>query len=145
MGGIGVEEATAVGAEHLDRLLGSDRAHGQRLGLRGDILQHRVAGGVLDGIAGGIGLLLLVGHRRQHRRVLVAAEVLDHTLADQGEGEHERNGQQDVERRSGDVGPEIADRLGRWRASPRISAIATTMPVAADMKFCTASPAICVR
>ena len=31
------------------------------------------------------------------------------------------------------------------RASPRMSAIATTMPLAADRKFCTASPAICVR
>ena len=28
---VGVEEAAAVGAEHLDRLLRGDRAHGQRL------------------------------------------------------------------------------------------------------------------
>ena len=31
-----------------------------------------------------------------------------------------------------------------YRMNPRISAIATTMPTAADMKFCTARPAIWV-
>ena len=31
------------------------------------------------------------------------------------------------------------------RMNPRISAIATTMPTAADRKFCTASPAIWAR
>ena len=33
----------------------------------------------------------------------------------------------------------------RERTSPRTSATATAMPAAADTKFCTASPAICVR
>ena len=33
----------------------------------------------------------------------------------------------------------------RDRMNPRTSAIATTMPTAADMKFCTASPPIWVR
>ena len=32
-----------------------------------------------------------------------------------------------------------------WRARPRISAITTTMPVAAEKKFWTASPSICTR
>ena len=31
----------------------------------------------------------------------------------------------------------------RCRVNPRIMAIATTMPTAADMKFCTARPLIC--
>ena len=31
---VGVHEAATVGAQHLDRFLRSDRAHGQRLGLR---------------------------------------------------------------------------------------------------------------
>ena len=31
----------------------------------------------------------------------------------------------------------------RFAAMPRTSAIATTMPIAADRKFCTASPATC--
>ena len=31
------------------------------------------------------------------------------------------------------------------RMNPRISAIAMTMPTAADMKFCTARPPICTR
>ena len=33
----------------------------------------------------------------------------------------------------------------RDRVKPRIIAIATTRPTAADMKFCTASPPICTR
>ena len=33
----------------------------------------------------------------------------------------------------------------RRRVMPRITAIATAMPTAADTKFCTVSPAICVR
>jgi hypothetical protein len=32
-----------------------------------------------------------------------------------------------------------------WRARPRISAITTTMPVAAEKKFWTARPSICTR
>jgi hypothetical protein len=32
-----------------------------------------------------------------------------------------------------------------WRANPRINAIATAIPAAADTKFCTASAAICTR
>ena len=32
-----------------------------------------------------------------------------------------------------------------WRAKPRISAITTAMPVAAEKKFCTARPTIWVR
>ena len=31
------------------------------------------------------------------------------------------------------------------RANPRMSATSTAMPVAADRKFCTARPSICVR
>ena len=31
------------------------------------------------------------------------------------------------------------------RVKPRTSAITTTMPVAADRKFCTVRPSICVR
>ena len=33
----------------------------------------------------------------------------------------------------------------QWRASPRINANSTAMPVAADTKFCTVSASICVR
>ena len=31
------------------------------------------------------------------------------------------------------------------RVKPRINATSTAMPVAADTKFCTVSPSICVR
>ena len=39
----------------------------------------------------------------------------------------------------------LPSRSVRERAKPRISATATAMPTAAETKFCTASPAICVR
>jgi hypothetical protein len=32
-----------------------------------------------------------------------------------------------------------------WRAKPRIKAMTTTMPVAAERKFCTVRPSIWVR
>ena len=37
----------------------------------------------------------------------------------------------------------LPSRSVRCRVNPRIRAIATTMPTAADMKFCTARPLIC--
>ena len=37
MRGIGVEEAAAIGAQHLDRFLRGDRAHGDRLRLGGQV------------------------------------------------------------------------------------------------------------
>ena len=39
----------------------------------------------------------------------------------------------------------LPSRSVRFRVNPRIMAIATTMPTAADMKFCTARPPICTR
>ena len=43
----------------------------------------------------------------------VLAERLDHALGDEDEREHERERQQDVERRPGQVDPEVPDGLGR--------------------------------
>ena len=61
----------------------------------------------------------------------------------EGEREHDRQRQQDVERRAGHIDPEIADGLARRCARRRAtSASASAMPVAAERKFCTVSPAI---
>ena len=51
--GVGVEEAAAVGAEHLDGLLRGDRAHGQRLRRGPGVFHHRLALGVLQRLAVG--------------------------------------------------------------------------------------------
>ena len=56
--------------------------------------------------------------------------------------------QQHVQQRARQVLPEVAEalaRLARRAAMPRMSAIATTMPTAAETKFCTASPAIWLK
>ena len=58
-------------------------------------LRHVVLGGLDDG------------------DLRVLAEGLDHALGDQDEREHERERQQDVERRPRQVDPEVPDRFGR--------------------------------
>ena len=59
----------------------------------------------------------------------------------------DRDRQQHVERRAHEVLPEVAEPgLALRRAMmPRMSAMATAMPIAADTKFCTASPAIWLK
>ncbi len=86
---VDVEEAAAVGAELLDRDLRGRRPHGQRL--------------LGDRRAVGVGRGLDEGHR------LIRFEVLHHALRDQRERQHERQGQQDVERAAREVHPEVAD------------------------------------
>ena len=81
VGGIGVKEAAAVGAEHLDRFLGGDRPQRDRLTRAfqrrgGDLLRQR----------------LRYATRDQHQRV------------------DDRDRQQQVERDPRQVGPEVADR-----------------------------------
>ena len=119
VGGVGVEEAAAVGAELLDALLGGDRTHRQSLGARAVRLLHGVAGGVLDGVAGGVGLRLLPGERLECGHVLVGAEVLDDSLRHQRERQQQRQRQQHVQRRARQVDPEVADGA---RAVPRQAA-----------------------
>ena len=84
MRGIGVEEAAAIGAEHLDRDLRGDRAD-------------------RDGLLGAF----------QRRRIDIGAERLRHALPDQEQRVDDADRQQDVERAAGDIDPEIADRLHR--------------------------------
>ena len=84
MRGIGVEEAAAVGAEHLDRDLRGDRAD-------------------RDGLLGAF----------QRRRLDIGAERLRHALPDQEQRVDDADRQQDVERAAGEIDPEIADGLHR--------------------------------
>ena len=117
MGGVGVEEAAAVGAQHLDDFLRGDRALGDHL----------------------LGAF-------QRRRLGIGAEVLRHALPDEEQADDDRDRQQDVERAAGQIDPEIADAVcAERRAKPRTSAIASAMPVAAETKLCTVSPAIWTR
>ena len=88
-----------------------------------------------------------VGGGLERRHVLVGVEVLDHALAHQEHRERRSD--------SGSSMYSVDARRGRprscrwscavWRAKPRISAITTAMPVAAEKKFCTVSASICVR
>ncbi len=80
MRGVGVEEAAAIGAEHLDRDLRGDRAH--RDGLLGAF-----EGGCLD----------------------IGAERLRHALPYEEQRVDDADRQQDVERAARDIDPEIAD------------------------------------
>ncbi len=82
--------AAAVRAEQLDGLLRGNGAHGEGLLSRGEVLEHRVAGGVLEGVARRIGLRRLVGERLQGLNVLVGGEVLFHALADEQDRQHGR-------------------------------------------------------
>ena len=117
MRGIGVEEAAAVGAEHLDRHL------------RG----HRP---VRDGLR----CRLPASSPRHRRRGSAARPARPATARGRRRSAAARRSVQRV--RSTQKLPIVAC----WtRAKPRISATARAMPVAAETKFCTVSPAIWVK
>ena len=82
--GIGVEEAAAIGAEHLDGDLRGDRPDRDRL----------------------LGAF-------QRRRIDIGAERLRHALPDEEEGVGDADRDEDVEGAAGDIDPEIADRARR--------------------------------
>ena len=114
---VGVEEAAAVGAELLDGFLRRDGP--LRDGLRR----------AFDRLGDGVGM-----------------EVLDDALRAQDERRDDRDRKQDVERARASGRPRSCRCLSvSCRAKPRISAMATAMPAAAETKFCTASAAICTR
>ena len=119
---VGVEEAAAVGAEHLDRFLRGHRPHGQGLRPRRGGIGDDRAGGVPDRLAGAVepGRLVVDGLQRSH--VLVGGEVLDAALADQDERVDQGNRQQDVQRDAREVHPGVADarrRMAREAADQR--------------------------
>ena len=82
--GVGVEEAAAVGAQHLDDFLRGDRPLGDHL----------------------LGAL-------ERGRLGVGAEILRHALPDEEQADDDADRQQDVERAAGEIDPEVADALGR--------------------------------
>ncbi len=83
MGGVGVEESAAIGAEHLDGFLRSG-------GALGDGLNAAFEGGDFG----------------------VRMKVLDAALGDQDERCGDRERDQQVERGAGDIHPEVADGVG---------------------------------
>ena len=113
MGRVDVEEPAAVRAELLDRDLGRGGADGQDLLAEGRLRHLGLALVVQDRLAVLVGLRHVVLGRLDDRDLRVLAEGLDHALGDQDEREHERQRQQDVERRPGEVHPEVPDGLGR--------------------------------
>ena len=80
MRSIGVEEAAAIGAEHLDRDLGGNRAHG-------------------NGLLGAF----------QRCRINIRPKCLRHTLPHQKQGIRNADRNENVERATGHIDPEIAD------------------------------------
>ncbi len=110
MGGVGVEEAAAVGAEHLDGDLRGDRADG-------------------DGLLGAL----------ERGGVDIGAERLRHAAPDEDQRQHDADRQQARRASRGSMSTQkLAERPWRRRArKPRISATAMAMPVAAETKFCT--------
>jgi hypothetical protein len=112
---VGVEEAAAVGAEHLDRQLRGDRAHRELLRRGRLVLHHRpalvVAFRVDQRLAVGAEHRGLPGHGLQGLDILVGLQVLDHAQAGQHQREDEGQRQQDPQRRAGEVDPDVADGL----------------------------------
>ena len=83
--------------------------------------------------------------RLHQLRCVVRPEVLHHALRDQHQRKHDEIGSSthSVPRvRSTQKLPSVF--ISR-RAMPRMNAIASAMPTAADQKLCVASPSICVR
>ncbi len=115
---VGVEEAAAVGAEHLDRFLAA------RPGPRTSVCFAPSSVVATTDPAKVCG----TPPRDQHERV------------------DDRHRQQEIERDPRQVGPEVAERQSlRARAKPRITAKATAIPVAADRKLWTVSATIWLK
>ncbi len=81
---IGVEEAAAIGAHHLDHLLRGDRA-----------LRNRLLGAL------------------ERRGVDIGGEILRHPLPDEDKTDDDGDRQQDIKHAARQIGPEIADGLRR--------------------------------
>ena len=114
---IDVEEAAAIGAQHLDRFLRSHRP------LRDQLLDAFQAHGL------GVG-----------------AQILRHALPHQEQRHQDGHGQQHIERAAGEIDPEIAHRLGgapRKAADQRQRQ--GDAGGGADRKLCTVRPSICTR
>ena len=89
VGRVGIEEAAAIGAQHLDGFLRGHRAHGQGLLLGLRIFHHGHTLGIHDCLASGVQLGLLERRHLDGLHFLVRIQILDHTLAHQKYGEHQ--------------------------------------------------------
>ena len=113
VGGVGVEKAAAVGAEHFDRDLGGDGALGDGLGVD-DLVNHHggLAVGGEDGVALVVGLGDLDGVGIEDLGGGVGLEVLDDALRDEEEGEDQTERGEQVVSDADGIDPEVADGLG---------------------------------
>ena len=145
MRGVRVEEPAAVRAELLDRDLARGRTERHRL-LRDDLRaasparrphRRRLARRIGDGHLDRDGIEQLHGAIRR--------EALHDALRHQHDGQHERQRQQDIERAAREVDLEVADPVGLAPREPADQRDEHGHAVAADRKFCTARPSICVR
>ena len=73
------------------------------------------------------------------------AEVLNHSLGDQQQPADHRQRQQHVKQCAHHVLPEVPESFPLRTMIPRISAIRTTIPAAADTKFWTVIPIIWLK
>ena len=132
MRAVGVEEAAAVGAVFLDDLLRCDRA--LRDGLRRNGVHHRLAAGIDRGLAIGIDVLHLLRLDQLHR--VVRLQVLHHSLRDQ---QQRANDAERAATPTGRLRTMSTQKLPMVcicrRAMPRMNAMASAIPVAAEMKL----------
>lgn len=72
-------------------------------------------------------------------------KVLDHTSADQQNGNNQIQRKQNTDNDSCQINPEMPKPSVLTLIKLRMEANSTAMPVAADRKFCTVNPTACVR
>ena len=116
MGRVDVEETTAIAGEQLDRLLGSDRTDGDRL-----------------------------ADARQAARMQIVRQRLGNPGGDEQDRRDASERENDVQQRTEQVDQKLPNRSPLRRASPRITAAATAIPVAIEVKLATVMPAICAK
>ena len=106
MGGIGIEETAAIGAQLLDRFLAGNGSQGNSL----------------------LGTFQCCCIDRALKR-------LRHAKGYEGNGHHNGERQEHIERRLDEIVPEIANGCAELRAKARVKATARAMPVAAERKL----------
>ena len=111
MGGVGVEESAAVGAQHLD----------------GFLRRHRA---LRDG-------LLRPFERGRHR---VRVQILDHALRAENQRRDDRDRHQNIQGGARQSAQKLPIVFTDWRANPRTSAMAMASPAAADSEIMHRQP-----
>ena len=144
---IGIEEAAAVGAQHLDGFLRGHRAHGQCLGVRGRGSRSRhcpAASFSGDPAASSFGICRSSALERAS--LLVGLEILNHALAHEDMATNNDSGSRMYSVTSRHVDPEIADALRRCGAQSHESG-RTPRQCRSPRRRNSAPPrpAICVR